>query len=569
MKHFKNIYKILENQKLLFVIFIIALIIPNFILIFTENVSFLTKVCNVILPLSFFWFLMTLTSRPGKMTWILFIFLFFAAFQLVLLYLFGEAVIAVDMFLNLVTTNSGEATELLSNLLPAVITVVIFFVSILTFAVFSIKNKQVLSKSFRLKQRLYSIILFVVSSILVLGNYLTNESFKLLNDIYPLNVCTNVCLAVKRDSKSRSYYKTSKDFKFNAHSKHDKDERELYIFVVGETARPINWGLYGYNRNTTPELDRIKDDLVIYKDALTQSNTTHKSVPMLLSDASAEDYECIYSHKSMIDAFNEAGFHTLFLSNQRPNHSFIDYFAEEADKDIFIKEFLPDTVNVSDDALLDLLNKEITKANAKKTFVVLHTYGSHFNYSERYPRDMAYFTPDIVTSVKKKYKETLINAYDNSIRYTDSFLYRIIKLADSKNISSCILYTSDHGEDLYDDDRNLFLHASPVPTFYQLIVPYILWFSDEYKQNHSDVYNNVVSNTQIPISTNLVTFHSILSIAGIQSKYINNNLSITNNSFVTMPRFFLNDHNEPIAYSKLFFKDEDYAAFKKYSISPK
>ena len=59
---------------------------------------------------------MTLERKPGKTIWILFPFVFFAAFQLVLLYLFGRSIIAVDMFLNLTTTNSGEALELLDNL---------------------------------------------------------------------------------------------------------------------------------------------------------------------------------------------------------------------------------------------------------------------------------------------------------------------------------------------------------------------------------------------------------------------------------------------------------------------
>lgn len=83
--------------------------------------TLLARICNVILPVSVYWLIMTLGRKPGKTIWILFPFVFFAAFQLVLLYLFGRSIIAVDMFLNLTTTNSGEALELLDNLLPAVI----------------------------------------------------------------------------------------------------------------------------------------------------------------------------------------------------------------------------------------------------------------------------------------------------------------------------------------------------------------------------------------------------------------------------------------------------------------
>ena len=70
------------------------------------------------------------------------------------------------------------------------------------------------------------------------------------------------------------------------------------------------------------------EGVVTFTDVLTQSNTTHKSVPMLLSAASAEDYDCLYRQKGIITAFKEAGFHTAFFSNQLPNHSFIVFFGD-------------------------------------------------------------------------------------------------------------------------------------------------------------------------------------------------------------------------------------------------
>ena len=109
MKLFKNIKKWFENQEHLFYLFLIILIMPNIVLCFTEPLPLMAKVSNVLLPLACYYLLMTLSRNCGKMLWILFIFLFFGAFQIVLLYLFGQSIIAVDMFLNLVTTNSSEA----------------------------------------------------------------------------------------------------------------------------------------------------------------------------------------------------------------------------------------------------------------------------------------------------------------------------------------------------------------------------------------------------------------------------------------------------------------------------
>lgn len=68
--------------------------------------------------------------------------------------------------------------------------------------------------------------------------------------------------------------------------------------VIGETSRAANWQLYGYNRNTNPKLSTV-ENLIHFSDVLTQSNTTHKSVPMLLSNASALHYDCIYQEKAL------------------------------------------------------------------------------------------------------------------------------------------------------------------------------------------------------------------------------------------------------------------------------
>ena len=131
MKHFRKTYNFCTSPHVLFIFSIIALALPNVVLAFTESVSVMTRITNVVLPVSAYWFLMTLSRKTGKMIWILFPLVFFAAFQMVLLYLFGRSVIAVDMFLNLVTTNPGEAAELLNNLLPAVAGVIVVYLPLL------------------------------------------------------------------------------------------------------------------------------------------------------------------------------------------------------------------------------------------------------------------------------------------------------------------------------------------------------------------------------------------------------------------------------------------------------
>ena len=565
MKHFKKTYDFCTSPRVLFIATIIALALPNVILAFTESVSFTTRIANVILPVAVYWFLMTLSRKTGKMAWILFPLIFFAAFQMVLLYLFGRSVIAVDMFLNLVTTNPGEAAELLDNLLPAVAGVIVVYLPLLVFAICSMKARRVLSAAFLKTQRKYSIIGIVVGVISLNICIFTDKYFKTENDIYPVNVCYNLVLAIERSNATAKYEQTSAGFSFNASSVHPADSSEVYVLVIGETARAASFGIYGYNRDTTPLMKHIPG-LTAFNHALTQSNTTHKSVPMLLSAADASNYDRIYRERSIITAFREAGFHTAFFSNQKPNHSFIDIFGMEANDWKFIKNGPQGASNTPDEELLPLIAKKLSKGH-KKLFIVIHTYGSHFNYRERYPASMAFFKPDNATEAKAVNRPQLINAYDNTIRQTDRLLAEIISMLGKSGAMSAMLYTSDHGENIFDDSRKLFLHASPVPSYYDLHVPFIVWTSQSYITEFPNITKSLTTNRTKDVENSVTTFHTMLHLAGIKTKYRHDSLSVASRHYFSGCRHYLNDHNLPVTLDKTGMNDEDFEMFRLKGIN--
>lgn len=537
--------------------------LPNIFLFFTESDTILSKSSSIIFPLGLFWGLMTLNRKPGKMIIYLFFFIFLAAFQLVLLYLFGESIIAVDMFLNLVTTNSTEATELLGNIIESVIGVIVIYGSVIILSVLSIKNPLKLTDEFIAIQRKISTAITFTGIVIIGLNYVFTPKYRVHNNIYPINVCYNMGLAINREYKAQQYHSNIEGFKFNASTNRPDNEKELYVLIVGETSRASNFGIYGYNRNTTPHLDKLNDNLIIYHDALTQSNTTHKSVPMILSAANAQNYDCIYHQKSIISAFKEAGYKTSFFSNQKRNGSFIDFFGEEADTTVFLKDNLHDTVNVYDNDLLPLLKDVVTKNKSSKQFIVLHTYGSHFDYKERYPSEYSVFKPDFTTSASQKNRDILINSYDNTILYIDNFINEVINIIQADNRSSAVMYLTDHGEDIYDDNRNKFLHASPKPTFHQLNVPLLIWISEQYSNIHNDVALNLKANSNQKVSTNLSVFHTMLSIAGIQTNVSDKKLSLADSIYYIGNRYYLNDHNRPVKITDLGLGKEDISEFKK------
>ena len=521
--------------------------VPNVILDITEGMSQWACVANILLPLGIYTLLMSISRKPGKMTWWLFPYIFFAAFQVVLLYLYGEGVLAVDMLLNVVTTNVSEATELLDGILPAVLIVCVLYLPPLGMAVANIRGRHILDNRFIYKTRRIGGGITVAGLLSVTTAYLADPTFRLLNNVFPLNVTYNLYLAVERSWISAHYQERVANYRFDAVATHPKDSAEVYVMVIGETARSNNFSLYGYHRDTNPMLTTLVSDssLIVFRDVRTESNTTHKSVPMLLTSASASDYPALYREKGIIAAFKEAGFHTSFISNQLPNHSFIDFLGMEADSCLFIKEAERAKDNVSDMELLPIV-KGILEKGRKKEFIVLHTYGSHFKYNERYPRNMAHFLPDYKSQAKYENRLQLVNAYDNTIRFTDKFLYELSSILSSSACQSAWLYTSDHGENIYDDNRNKFLHASPNPSEYELRVPLLAWTSASYSSAYPDIISALRSNSGKCVSTSISFFHTMLEMGGIKTKNLDLTKSLADREYKVQPRLYINDHNEAV-----------------------
>lgn len=565
IQNIKNIFnKFIANPRQLFWFFIAVNLIPCVLLVFTEPYSWLGKVILITFPLGMYLAVYSILKNVGLLQLFLIPQLIFNAFQMVLFYLFGESVIAVDMFLNLATTSVSEASELLDNLWPAIIIVCVIYIPTILIAAIACKRKTHLLPVFRKKMAAIGLVIAILSYGLTFAATNRNTGdYKLKYDVFPINVYYNLHFAVKKWNRSMMYLQTSKDFKFDAQKTTNANNREIYVLVVGEAGRAVNWSLWGYDRETNPLLSQVQG-LVIYPDAITQANATHKSVPLILSAANAENFDVIYHQKSILEAFKEAGFTTIFLSNQTPNRTFTDYFAAEADYHQNIRPASSGgilTENNYDTHMLPLLQHYIDSLPGN-LFVVMHTYGSHFNYLERYPKEFAHFLPDESTEIEVKNRRQLVNAYDNSIRYTDFFLNSLIQILDSTGSCTALYYSPDHGEDMLDDNRKRFLHASPHPTYYQLHIPLFLWFSENYREQFPHQYETAVSNSPKPVSTR-VAFHTMLDIAGIQTPWLDSTFSLVNPQFKTRSRMYLTDHDKPIMWYNSGLKKEDKAMVEK------
>jgi heptose-I-phosphate ethanolaminephosphotransferase len=294
-------------------------------------------------------------------------------------------------------------------------------------------------------------------------------------------------------------------FSFGARRPSPPKGPEIYVLVIGESSRAMNWQLYGYPRKTNPKLSR-HEDLVVFHNVVTQAAVTRRSVPLILTRGSIEDEQRTAREKSIVSAFREAGFYTYWLSTQQrdPFTGAINRYPREAD----VTRFFDRRV---DGALVETVKEMLAQDGGKhdKMLFVLHTLGSHFTLTSRYPGGFGPF-PD--ADGKLGEHQLLINQYDNTIAYTDQVLSDLIDLLKQRPGIKGVYFTSDHGENLRDDSRGLFGHY--MNNEYDLPIPMMFWYSEEFARRHPDKVAAARTNAMRPINTRVV-FHSLLDMAGI------------------------------------------------------
>lgn len=533
-------------SRLLIAAFVATLMVPACALIFTEEYSFLRALSAVLLPTGFYLLWSVAHKRSGMMVCWGLLWFILAALQLVLLYMFGGSIIAVDMFTNLFTTNSTEAGELLSNIWPMVSFVVVLYLPVLYLAVHSLQQGFTIAPATRRTAA-------IVGAVMVVAGCATMQF-----NVFPFNVLENIYRSVNEFVQVRRYPTLSADFKFEVKNHKEGNHREIYVMVIGEASRAANWQLYGYDRQTNPLLS-AENDVVVYKNVVTQSNATHKSVPMILSSVSADNHSEIYERRGIVQLYKEAGFRTLVISCQAPNRGLVEIMCNEADQTIYMN-------GLHDGAMLEPLRRAI-EADTSDLFVVLHTYGSHFNYRERYTDEFSHFTPDDDVSISKKNRERMVNAYDNSIIYTDWFLSEVIGTLRETNACTAMFYCADHGEDLYDDSRARFLHSSPTITYYQTHVACLGWYSQQWQSLYPAKAAAAKANTLVPASTHSV-FHTVAQLAPFESEYIKPSVSFVSGEFdYSAERHYLDDHCNAQLYGSLGLQRDDWDQFLNKGIT--
>ena len=455
----------------------------------------------------------------------------------------------------LIDTNISISVEFIDGFHLLICSAPVLLAIFLWIVIAKIKKDFILTK--RSKKNLLYISIIFFSLIFIRDVYIapdnnigkatggfTNRFYK----TYPIGGFFKLMTVFQYKAKELYHSSSVKKFKFNAVKKDNLTKREIYILVIGETARYSSWGINGYYRETSPNLSR-NSDIISYTDVNSVATQTRTALPILLTRASIGHLDLMYKEKSFLSAFKECNFKIDWISNQG---RFCSINEKEADKMFFLKSnvFLETKY---DGDMLPFLD-EILSGNEQKLFIVLHTLGSHHKYSHRYPDNFDLFKPSHKgknVTCNPETKDLFTNSYDNSILYTDFFISSVIKMVSKTDAISCVLYMSDHGENIYEDDRNLVSHGSPQPSKNEVHIPLFLWLSERYRNIYPDKLLTIKTNKDKGVSTENI-FFSILDIANITYDGEDLTRSIASHNLKTYKREVLTVNNKKISFDNLF-----------------
>ena len=257
----------------------------------------------------------------------------------------------------------------------------------------------------------------------------------------------------------------------------------VVVLVVGETARAANWGLNGYARQTTPELARVPG-LISFTQVDSCGTNTEVSLPCMFAPVGRRDYDeaRIRGSESLLHVLARAGVAVQWRDNQSGCKGVCEGLPYEEVASLN-PAGLCSAGHCLDEGLLLGLDERLTRAAGQQgsQLLVLHQLGNHGPaYFRRYPPAFAQFKPVCeYDDLQRCSQAEIVNAYDNALLYTDHLLAGIVhKLqAAAANVDSLLLYVSDHGESL--GENNLWLHGMPYPIApdVQKRVPMLMWLS--------------------------------------------------------------------------------------------
>jgi glucan phosphoethanolaminetransferase (alkaline phosphatase superfamily) len=437
--------------------------------------------------------------------------LFCILLELFYRFAYGGAV-SSGILLSVPETSGRETRELLAG--HPILTASLVLVALLAIFALIVSWRAPLRFSLRGCTRAIVVSITMIFASLAIGKYQFGDTRLLkplvLSEVqatFPFDVATaiaavaNGLIETKRLASARAGFEFPKVYMVDGSSR--RTAAEIYVVVVGETSRRANWSLFGYSRGTTPRLDAMRSDLILFDRVTSNATNTILSVPLALTRAAPATRSVAHAEKSIITLLRQAGFETYWISNQARSDALfnpISQIALEADHVSFPEDMPPsERGDGFDSNLLVRLDAVVARLSSHaKAVIFLHMEGSHFGYKERYPAGFSHFRAGRgAPRVLPEREMRLLDEYDNSVYFTDYNIRGFIDGLANCRCKAGLLYFSDHGERLFDHgltDTD-FGHGFPRVSRQEIEVPFFIWLSSDYEEENPSLVAHLKANT--------------------------------------------------------------------------
>lgn len=443
-------------------------------------------------------------------------------------YFMDQNGIVIDsvMIRNIAETNYGEASELLTMKFVVHLMLTGILPALLVLAA-RIRYRSLLRETLARGATMMVAVVVIGGTLFAFYkdfSYIGREHSDLrfyVNPTFPLH---SVVRYVIERNKSHEVVAIGTDAHRPPRSAHDKPR--LLIVVVGETARAQEFSLNGYARPTNPELQA--QDVISFGDVSSCGTATAVSVPCMFSGRGRDDYDGDGEHyENLLDVLTRAGVQVSWRDNNSGCKGVCVRVPSQQVSDDKNPRLCHDG-ECYDEELLEGLQGYLDGLH-DDAVLVLHQMGSHGPaYYRRHPAAWSRFMPECaVANVEDCSTEMLVNAYDNTIAYTDHVLAEVIRLLrhNDRTFDSAMIYLSDHGESL--GEHGVYLHGLPyaIAPQEQTHVPMVLWLSDGLA-THDHIDKSCLANRRNDHYSHDNLFHSVLGVMKVETRIYQRGLDV-------------------------------------------
>ena len=396
-----------------------------------------------------------------------------------LIYLNFGTQISPEMLNILFESNKNEASEFLSFYLNKNILFVGVYYLIGILMLFKIK-KHIFIKS-----------LIISVLVLIIGiNILDIQGSTYFRKTYIYKNISRSYSRYKKAIKETNRIMATFDERFKNTKVLDNVDEGTYVLIIGESFSKYHSSLYGYPRDTSPNLKKRYDqgEIIKFDNVVSPHHFTRDTLLKLVTDYSYDSKQSFAESMNIIDLFKKAGYKTFWLSNQEDfiyNGAGLSSVVNRADEVIFTEKSMSDAkIKLDDSSLLPFINQALNDSSKKK-FIVVHLFGSHMDYKHRYPKEFEYFNlsleEEYFTKLQKENKK-IVNEYHNAIRFSDYLVNEVISLTEKTSENSYVFYLSDHGQIVYDDNTKYVGNTLPTLNIKAVEIPMLVWISKSYRE---------------------------------------------------------------------------------------